>query len=45
MDIKAQLLSLQQKGQKDEDKEYIKSQVSRVSTIKPFLYSLINFYH
>lgn len=29
MDIKAQLLSLQQKGQKDEDEEYIMSQAFR----------------
>ena len=36
MDIKAHLLSLQQKGQRDEDEEYITSQAFRVSAIEPF---------
>ena len=38
MDIKAHLLSLHQKGQRDEDEEYITSQAFRVSVIEPSSY-------
>jgi hypothetical protein len=40
MDIKAHLLSLHQKGQKDEDEEYITSPAFRVSAVESFLHSV-----